>query len=281
MDAVALALVTCAAFLHAGWNLLTKRATSAFAFLWSAMTLAALWLLPFAVATSTWDELAPALPATLMSGVVHAAYFVVLPRAYAVGDLGLVYPVARGLGVGLVPILAFVIRGERPSAVGAAGLAIVVAGIVVSSATTRANADKKTRGLGLAIATGLLIATYSLFDATAARKGPPIAVVVTMSLVANALLLPLVYRRRAEFRAEWRTAKGWILVASTMCLSGYCLVLFAYQRAKTGYVVAARELGIVVTALVGVTVLGEPRSPARLAGAFVILLGVVLVAFAR
>lgn len=102
-----------------------------------------------------------------------------------------------------------------------------------------------------------------------------------MTLIANSLLLPVVVARRAEVLAEWRASRRAILLASTMSLSGYCLVLFAYQRAKTGYVVAARELGIVVTAVLGVVVLGEPRSRARLGGALVILCGVAAVALAR
>jgi len=45
----ALALVVCAAVLHATWNALAKRADHQFAFLWSSVSLAALLLLPLAV----------------------------------------------------------------------------------------------------------------------------------------------------------------------------------------------------------------------------------------
>ena len=61
--------------------------------------------------------------------VIHAVYFSALARAYAAGDLSLVYPVARGLGVALVPLLAFLFLDERLSPMGALGIALVVAGI--------------------------------------------------------------------------------------------------------------------------------------------------------
>ena len=45
MSGLALALVVCAAVLHATWNALAKRAENQFAFLWSSVSLATLLLL--------------------------------------------------------------------------------------------------------------------------------------------------------------------------------------------------------------------------------------------
>ncbi|GIS93286.1 MAG: hypothetical protein CM1200mP22_05230 [Dehalococcoidia bacterium] len=43
---------------------------------------------------------------------LHVFYFNLLPRAYDQGDLSLVYPVARGMGPMLVPILAVILLDE-------------------------------------------------------------------------------------------------------------------------------------------------------------------------
>jgi len=51
--------------------------------------------------------------------------------------------------------------------------------------------------------------------------------------------------------------------------------------APVSYVAAARELGIVVGAVLGRVVLGERGLPPRLAGALLIVAGVVLIAGAR
>src|SRR5262249_58085136 len=64
---------------------------------------------------------------------IHAAYFYALGRALGSGDFSLVYPIARGLGVGLVPVGARLWLGERLSPLGATGVGLVVIGIVLAS----------------------------------------------------------------------------------------------------------------------------------------------------
>jgi drug/metabolite transporter (DMT)-like permease len=72
-----------------------------------------------------------------------------------------------------------------------------------------------------------------------------------------------------------------ILAASTMNLTAYLLVLFAFRLSKVGYVVAAREVSIVFSTVIGSLWLGEGRLGPRLLGAGVILAGVTCVALAR
>jgi hypothetical protein len=107
MTATALALVVAAALLHAGWNALAKRGRDPIAFLWLASMVAAPVLLPWgarelAVSGLPWR----AVPFVVGTIVLHAIYFYTLGRAYATGAYSLVYPIARGLGVALVPIVA-------------------------------------------------------------------------------------------------------------------------------------------------------------------------------
>ena len=66
-----------------------------------------------------------------------------------------------------------------------------------------------------------------------------------------------------------------------MNLTSYLLVLFAFRLSKVGYVVASRELSILFSAFIGALWLGEGRLAPRLAGATVVLAGVVCVALAR
>jgi drug/metabolite transporter (DMT)-like permease len=72
-----------------------------------------------------------------------------------------------------------------------------------------------------------------------------------------------------------------VAVAALMTIGAYLLVLLAFRLSKAGYVVAARELSIVVSAFIGRFWLGERGLGRRLAGAAIILLGVVCVALAR
>ena len=51
------------------------------------------------------------------SGVVEAAYFFALTRAYRLGDFSLVYPLARGAAPAFLALWATIFLAERPSPV--------------------------------------------------------------------------------------------------------------------------------------------------------------------
>ena len=215
---------------------------------------------------------------------VHALYFVVLGRAYASGAYSLVYPVARGLGVALVPLFALLVFDERLSAVGTLGVVLVVIGIAALHLLPRPpdGAPRRGAGHGLLwpVLTGLTIATYSLIDKAGVARINPVPYMMLMEAGCALLGLPLLFVRRAavvrELRA-WRT----IVLAGVMSALAYTLVLFAFRMSKTGYVVAARELSIVLSALIGSLWLREGRLGPRLAGAAIVLAGVACIAIAR
>ena len=70
-------------------------------------------------------------PGVAGGAAVRAAYFAALGAAYARGDLSLVYPLARGIAPLLVPPLAVLLLGERPSPVGWPGIATIGLGLYV------------------------------------------------------------------------------------------------------------------------------------------------------
>ena len=283
MSPTALALVLLAALLHAGWNALTKRAKDPLVFLWSSMGVAAAGLTP--IAAVLWArEGFPAQGRAYAAGsvAVHAIYFVALATSYRHADFSIVYPVARGLGVALTPLLALALFAEWISALGATGIALVVVGIGLSAGRAPADgAPRSARGVVWAVATGVCIGVYSILDSAGARRVHPAVYLCTLTVGAVVLCAPLVLRRRAALLAEWRQNWRTILLASTMNLSGYVLVLFAYRLSKTGYVVACRELSIAIAPLLGRVVLGETRTASRALGTAVIVGGVVCVALAR
>ena len=59
-------------------------------------------------------------------------------------------------------------------------------------------------------------------------------------------------------------------------MTTYLLVLFAFQMGSVSYVVAVRELSIVVVVVLSVTVLREPLTLPRCLSTAAILIGVVL-----
>ena len=283
MSGPAIALVVCAAVLHAIWNALAKRADNQFVFLWSSVSLATLLLLPAGLARLPAEGTpAAGLPFVAASVAIHALYFYALGRSYRHGDFSRVYPMARGLGVALVPLVALPVFGERLSWLGALGVGFVVLGIAALSVTPSALPVKRIgTGTAWALVTGLTIAAYSLVDKAGVARLHPMPYIALMGLGLSALLAPVVLSDRPAIAREWRRHWRAILVASAMNLTSYLLVLFAFRLSKVGYVVAARELSILFSAFIGSLWLREGRLGPRLAGASVVLAGVVCIAVAR
>jgi len=80
---------------------------------------------------------------------------------------------------------------------------------------------------------------------------------------------------------EWRTNRLAVLIAGLLSSGAYLLVLFAFQLSKAAYVVAGREVSIVLSALIGSLWMNEGHLGQRLAGAAVVAAGVICVALAR
>lgn len=290
MSTAAFLLVLAAAAAHSGWNALAKRAQDPLLFLWSSVSLASLGLMPLGVWALAREGWAPGAELFVLATVIiHAVYFYALGRAYAAGDLSVVYPVARGLGVALVPLLAFLFLDERLSLVGALGIALVVGGIAAmhlaadGSPRTARPSGRGSRAAGLrwAILTGLTIAAYSVVDKAGVTRVHPLGYISLLGVGMSLLLAPLVLRRRADLVREWRLNGRAIALASTMNLTSYLLVLFAFRLSKAGYVVAVRETSIVLSVLIGSVLMREGHIGPRLAGAAVVLGGVACVALAR
>jgi drug/metabolite transporter (DMT)-like permease len=227
---------------------------------------------------------AAGLPFVAASIGIHALYFWALGRSYRYGDFSRVYPMARGLGVALVPLIALPVFGERLSWLGSLGIGLVVLGIVWlswSPAAPRSSGVAIGAGTVWAVVTGLTIASYSLVDKAGVARLHPMPYIALMGLGLSAILSPIVLANRPALVVEWRRRWRTILVASAMNLTSYLLVLFAFRLSKVGYVVASRELSILFSAFIGSLWLGEGRLGPRLAGASVVLAGVICVAAAR
>jgi len=132
MTAFALTLVLSAAFIHASWNLLAKKAGGGAAFIWLFATLSTLFYAPLAVIIYFWQKPDIGLiQVCFMAGsaLIHVGYFLLLQRGYRIGDFSLVYPLARGTGPTLSTIAAILFFRESPSSVAFAGALLVAGGV--------------------------------------------------------------------------------------------------------------------------------------------------------
>jgi drug/metabolite transporter (DMT)-like permease len=286
MSLLPLSLVILAAFIHATWNLLSKRAAAvgpAFVFANSVISCFAYlpwvgWVL--AHGTHVWSL--PVAVCLVLSALLHLCYSLCLQRGYQVADLSVVYPIARGTGPMLSSIGAFMLLRETPSAQGIFGLLAVVAGIGFISTQGDLSAFRKPRGLDgvrWGAATGSLIASYTVVDGYGVKVLGihPVVLDWLGNLFRFFMLAPIVLSNPK--RAMERMKGHWWLAAGVGVLAplSYILVLSAIEMgAPLSLVAPAREMSMMVGALFGMLILGERVNGWRLIGCAILILGVVL-----
>ncbi|PXY22011.1 DMT family transporter [Prauserella flavalba] len=285
MNGSALALVLTASVAHAAWNLVAKRVPGGARFVYLYYTVSAVALLPVVVAVVLFGERRPEwswLVAAAVTAVCHVLYGVVLQRGYAVGDLSVVYPVARGSGPLLSVLVAVLLLGERPGWPGLVGAFLVVAGVfVISGRGTSADRRRRLAGVGYGLLTGAAIAAYTLWDAYAVTTlaVPPVVYFGTGALLQSVVLAPYALRGDRT-RTLWREHRREVLLVRLLSPVAYLLVLFAMRLAPVSLVAPARELSIVFGSLAGWLLLGERHPGRRLTGSVIVLFGITAIAFA-
>jgi len=290
MSALALGIVLFAALCHAAWNFLAKKSRSKLAFIWWFLLIASIGYLPMFLYFWRDITVTPAGWACIVAtGILHALYFWFMGGAYERGDLSLVYPLSRGSGPLFVPVLAVIFLQEQLSATGVGGIVLVIVGIytihlqafTVDSFFEPLRAMRGSASIW-ALCTGGTIAGYSLVDKVGVGLVYPPAYIYLMFVISLLLLSPLVLlRNRAALKAEWRVNRVPILIDGFLVLFTYMMILFAFRLSKVSYVVAAREVSIVFSALLGIFWLNEAHAPQKIAGSTLIALGVVLIGISK
>ena len=152
--------------LHASWNVLVKSSED------KALDTALIHLLGSVVAVPLvlWVGLPPAAawPFLLMSLVIHVGYYTALAGAYEHGDMGLTYPLMRGLAPLLVAVSASFVLGEQLSPGGWVGVLAISAGVLTLGLSAQALAAPKA--VAFALANAVTIMLYTLVDAHVAYR---------------------------------------------------------------------------------------------------------------
>jgi len=290
MSGIAMAIVLAAAFLHAGWNYLTKKSQRKIVFIWWFLLIAVILYFPMFLYYWSQTTIPPVgWSCVVASGLLHGLYFWFLGGAYERGDLSLVYPLSRGSGPLFVPFLAVGLIHEQLFLLGILGIALIIFGIYVIH--LRSFSGKSLlepfwalrSGASLwALCTGGTIAAYSLVDKVGVGAVYPPVYIYLMTSITWLLLSPYVLvKERMCLREEWHINKGTILIVGFLVLFTYMMILFALRMGKVSYVVAVREVSIVFSAYYGIIWLAEKHARQKFVGAGLIALGVVLIGLSR
>ena len=285
MTLLALCLVLLAAVTHACWNLSAKYAADSRHFVWlfsagsvlvyGPIVMAVVWVEQPQFTSRHWLALAG-------TSVLHLVYSLSLQRGYRVSDLSVVYPIARGTGPLLSFIGAALLLGETPTKQSMAGLVLIVGGILLVAGLVGHHERAPGRGVFYGLLTGTFIAAYTLNDGWAVKVLliSPFVIDFTGNLFRMVVLAPRAWRERAVVAHEARLYRNPVIVVSVLGPLGYILVLFAMRLAPVSHVAPARELSTLVGAWFGSRLLRESSGPWRVAGAVLIVAGVISLALA-
>jgi drug/metabolite transporter (DMT)-like permease len=278
VDNLVFLAVLFAAACHAGWNALIKigldpLSTTTLISLGSGAV--ALVFLPFVglPAVAAWPWIAA-------SVIIHLFYFGALIEAYRTGDLGQVYPIARGSAPLMTAGVTTLFVGETMSLSGWVGIVALVAGVFLLSARGgRDLARIDRRAVSFALMTALTICAYSVVDGIGARaSGNPNAYSAWLFVGIALVMLPYGLWRDGRdvvpaMRTYWRRG----LAGGSLQLLSYGIAIWAMSVVPIAIVATLRETSVLFGAVIAVIVLKEPLRTMRIVAALLILCGLILI----
>lgn len=274
MSALVVVVVLVAAVLHAGWNALAKAVPD-------RLVASALIGLAYLVGGGVGAVLLPlppgrAWPYLVASALLQTGYLLLLTAAYRHGEFGRVYPLARGTSPLLVTLVTVFVLGQRLRIGELAGIGLVcgaLGALVLSGGRPR-----RGDGLGLAAATGAVIASYTLVDGVGVRiAGDPWSYAAWLFLVQGPVL-PVVclllsgpgFGRSLARYAPAGAAGG------VLSLLSYGAVVWAQSRGSLALVAALRETSVLFAGVLGALFFAERFSRARTAATVLAVTGILL-----
>jgi drug/metabolite transporter (DMT)-like permease len=278
MDLHVFLAVLGAALCHAAWNAGLKLKVDPRVAVTILAVSGGLVSVPL-LAVTGWPA-SPAWPYLAASAVIHVVYFTGLGEAYRTGDLGQVYPIARGTAPLLTATGSVLILGEPIGPLGIAGIIVLAAGILLLSLPRAGPLPAvQRRAIAFALLTAATIATYTLVDGRGARAGGDAHAYTVAFFLLNGLAMGAIglLRHKHELQsaliANWPTALG----GGVLSFVSYWVALWAMTLAPIALVAAVRETSVLFAAAIGVLVLGEPVVGSRIAAALLVVAGLVLI----
>ncbi len=268
-----IAIVLIGALLHASWNVAVKSSTdkaldTALIHLVGSLLAIPLLYVVGVPPVACWPYIGA-------SVVIHIGYYIALAGAYKHGDMGLTYPLMRGVAPLLVALSATATVGENLSTLSWGGVVGICAGVLVLGLSR--HAFDHPRAVLFALANAVVIAIYTVIDAKGARaSGNALQYVVALFVLDGWPFGLLVLWRRGAAVMPYAKARWPVAVGGAMAsLGSYGIALWAMTRAPMATVAALRETSVLFAALLGVWLLREPFTARRIIGTCTIVAGVM------
>ena len=270
-------LVILSAIVHPVWNAMVKSSGDRAL---SMVMIRAVGLALGVAALPFVDWPAPqSLKWLALTAVAHFAYYALLIRSYDLGDMSVVYPLARGLAPVLTSLAALLAIGETLSAGQWLAVGLVSLGVMALSL----GAGASRAAVGFALATGVTVASYSFLGGVGVRAaGSVLGFQACLEIVTGAGMVgyALLFRRRDLLPYARRHGRRG-LKAGALSVLGFLAFLLAASRLPLGPVTALRETSVLFGTLIGAVVLREAFGLRRVAAAASVVLAITMLAALR
>ena len=262
------------AMLHAGWNVMVKASKDKMLDTALIHLCCSFIAIPFFIA---WGlPSADSLPYLVASVLIHIGYYFALAQAYHHGELGLTYPLMRGVAPLMVAVGSQIfIDGSTMTLLGWVGVAGICAGVL--SLGMAAGLMQHRRAILIALLNSAIIATYTVVDAMGVRASQHAIqyIAALFALDGWAFALWVFYLRKKQAieycKARWLVGLGGALAS----VGSYAIALWAMTVAPVAAVAALRETSVLFAVLLGIWFLKEKLTPKRLISLAMIVTGVV------
>ena len=270
-------LVLLAALFHALWNSIVKASANrlaTMAIIQLTGAAAGLVALPFVKfpEPASWTFL-------LATTIVHLLYQVLLVKAYKLGDLSQVYPIARGSGPMYVTIFSL-IYGEYISTMSLVGIITISIGISYLGFYKQLHQFKTVL---IALSIGLLIGIYTILDGLGIRHSD--AALGYIAILHILIGAPITLVTRVRLGKNWmqamRSAAVPGLIAGTLATVGYGIALWVAKISPLAYVASLRETSVIIAAGIGAYYFNESFGKHRIIASVIVVGGMILLTLGK
>lgn len=211
----------------------------------------------------------------LVVNIFNVAGTVLLYRALTIGTLAIVSPIAASFAV--VTALLAVAGGERPAPLALAGVALVVAGVIVVSSAGSNDGATSLAGIGAALGAALCYGIFFwLLAPVTAGLGIAWPILVGRALAVLTAVAMLALAREAP-RLPPRPAWGTLAVAVSFDTVAFLSYNLGIASAYVSVVAALASIFSAVTVLLAWIILRERLASLQWAGVAAVIAGVLLV----
>jgi uncharacterized membrane protein len=207
--------------------------------------------------------------------ILHVFYYILLLYAYRISDVSNIFPMIRGLGVGIAGVESILLFHEFPGGWAITGFVLVILGLFIAAKPRKGQLSDR-RVVMVVLGIGIIIGVFYPIDAYLSRTLGAIPFLIVMN--AGMVLGLFFYYLKAcpeQLLDSVRTKKRLSFSLGFVAMGSYVLLMFAVQKAPVSSVLALRESSIIFVSLGAVLFLKEHLRLNRILGIALILIAVL------